>query len=171
MDVGLCRGILRSAGPWRLSWKRWTMIIQPSGPWRPAIFFRGVISMRGSCIETGFESLGSACRQGHGTLERWLPIAPAYGSYPAAGAEQQPPPPGTLAYDLEGRLVIYAGLWGWQRLRWWAHGRRLVMADLEPGEQEARRLYLRKRAQERGERRADGGLGADGPRSPARGAV
>lgn len=127
--------------------------------------------MRGSYIEMACESSAHSSRPAHGTLDRWLPIAPAYGSYPAAGAEQQPPPPGTLAYDLEGRLVIYAGLWGWQRLRWWAHGRRLVMADLEPGEQEARRLYLRKRAQERGDRRADGGMGEDGPRSPARGAV
>lgn len=128
--------------------------------------------MRGSYIEMASESSALGCPPGPGTRERWLPIAPAYGSYPAAGSEQPAPPPGTLAYDLDGRLVIYAGLWGWQRLRWWAHGRRLVMADLEPGEQEARRLYLRKRAEERrGERHADGGLGEDGFRSASRGAV
>ena len=90
------------------------------------------------------------------TTERELPIAPVYGSWADACRQahgtERPPVPGTIAFDLDGHIVIYAGIHGWQRLRWWSHGRRLVMADLSLGEQEARRLYLRAKAAQRRER-------------------
>lgn len=56
--------------------------------------------------------------------------------------------PGDI-FRIGGRLAVYTGLFGWQRLRWWEGGRRLLMSDLTIGEQEARRIYLRIKARER----------------------
>lgn len=92
--------------------------------------------------------------------------------------------PGEIAYLGEQLAVYTGGIWGWQRLRWWSGGVRLVMADLTPGEQEARRIYLRERAKarrgrtmlgrsEQGPREGDDGCDSDregaarAPRTPA----
>ena len=75
---------------------------------------------------------------------------------PGPGISDYCPVAGALVTGIDGRLWVYTGgIWGWQRLRWWEYGRRLIMADLEPGEQEARRIYLRIRALERRERRME----------------
>lgn len=70
---------------------------------------------------------------------------------------------GEIAYIGEKLAVYTGGVWGWQRLRWWSGGVRLVMRDLTPGEQEARRIYLRERAKaRRGRAMLEGS--AQGPR-------
>lgn len=78
--------------------------------------------------------------------------------------------PGEIAYIGERLAVYTGGIWGWQRLRWWSGGVRLVMRDLSAGEQEARRIYLRERARAR-RGRAMLGPSAQGPREggPGRG--
>lgn len=76
--------------------------------------------------------------------------------------------PGEIAYVGEQLAVYTGGIWGWQRLRWWSGGVRLVMADLTPGEQEARRIYLRERAKAR-RGRAMLERSAQGPREGADG--
>lgn len=76
--------------------------------------------------------------------------------------------PGEIAYLGEQLAVYTGGIWGWQRLRWWSGGVRLVMADLTPGEQEARRIYLRERAKAR-RGRTMLGRSAQGPREGADG--
>lgn len=65
------------------------------------------------------------------------------------GISDGPGRPGEIAYIGERLAVYTGGIYGWQRLRWWSGGARLVMRDLSAGEQEARRIYLKTRARER----------------------
>lgn len=86
-----------------------------------------------------------------------------WGQYFPLARGTSPGRPGEIAYIGEKLAVYTGGIWGWQRLRWWSGGARLVMADLTPGEQEARRIYLRERAKAR-RGRTMLGRSAQGPR-------
>lgn len=99
-------------------------------------------------------------QQGCASSERFFPLA--RGTSPGR--------PGEIAYIGERLAVYTGGIWGWQRLRWWSGGVRLVMRDLSAGEQEARRIYLRERARAR-RGRVMLGPSAQGPREggPGRG--
>lgn len=93
-----------------------------------------------------------------GNLGPYFPLA--HGTSPGR--------PGEIAYIGDQLAVYTGGIWGWQRLRWWSGGVRLVMRDLTPGEQEARRIYLRERAKMR-RGRTMLGRSAQGPREGADG--